>query len=107
MKQLIFSLLAVLVINHSANSQKKDGFYYAVVDAGGAYNGFQALSFLGPMGMSCGIVFGGILACGFAFHYENNRSPTPHTPKITLPTGTFTSNYEQAGYNHNLFLSDF
>lgn len=86
----------------------KNGWYYAGVDAGGGYAGFQAGAATGhPLLMSAGMVFGAIGTSAWEWYWNHKSAPIKvNNPKDAF-AGTFTNLSEQGGYIHNSFIVKF
>jgi hypothetical protein len=85
----------------------KNGWYYAGVDAGGAWAWGSAGSALGPLGTAAGAVLGGLCTTTWAFHWENRSASIPvNHPKDEF-VNSYKSEFERCGYLHNKFCEEF
>ncbi|MCZ8169673.1 MAG: hypothetical protein ACK5RV_11210 [Flavobacterium sp.] len=89
------------------NLRPKNGWYYAGVDAGGAWGWGSAGAALGPLGASAGAVLGGLCTTTWAFHWENRMAPKPVKHPSDDFVNSFTNENERCGYLHNKFAEKF
>lgn len=83
---------------------KKNGWYYAGMDAGGAIGWGATGSFFGPMGMAVGVVIGGAGTSAWNWYWDQ---PTMIRPSDDEFTHNFNNINEQAGFVHNEFMIEF
>ena len=87
----------------SSLAKKKGAFYYACVDAGGAYTFGKAGAALGHIGIAGGIVLGGVATSAWQYYWDNCEIAVP-TPNPLPGFDIYQNQYEKVGYLHNAFL---